>query len=75
MVKASELGKVTNMLSNDFNLIELKMPIGFAASIFPFGIIGAAIVLGFRLGWPAIIGISIPLLTFPLLAYVGKKNG
>jgi ABC-type multidrug transport system fused ATPase/permease subunit len=36
---------------------------------------GAAIVLGFRLGWPAIIGISVPLLIFPLQTYIGKKNG
>ncbi len=63
------------MLSNDFNLIELKAPIGFASVIFPFGMIGAAIVLGFRMGWPAIIGICVPILAFPLQTYIGKKNG
>ena len=43
--------------------------------MFPFGIIGAAIILAFRLGWPGAIGVAVPVLIFPLQVYIGKKNG
>ncbi len=63
------------MISNDFNLIELKIPIFFAALIFPFVFTGISAILITRLGWPGVIGIAVPLIIFPLQAYVAKKNG
>jgi len=63
------------MLSSDFNIIELKIPIFFASLVFPFAFAGIAIILIFRLGWPGVIGIVVPILVFPIQNYVGKKNG
>lgn len=74
-IKNSEISKVVNMLSNDFNIIEVKIPIFFASLTFPFAFIGIAIILLIRLGWPGIIGIMIPVLVFPIQNYIGKKNG
>ena len=63
------------MLSSDFNIIELKMPIFFAAMTFPFAFVGITIILLFRLGWPGVIGVIIPIIVFPLQNYISKKNG
>ncbi len=75
IVKSSSISKVTNMLSNDFNIIELKIPIFFAALVFPFAFIGISTILIVRLGWPGVIGIIVPILAFPIQAFVAKKNG
>jgi ATP-binding cassette subfamily C (CFTR/MRP) protein 4 len=74
-LKISEMSKVVNMLSSDFNIIELKMPIFFASLVFPFAFVGIAIILIIRLGWPGVIGIVVPIVVFPLQTYIGKKNG
>lgn len=57
------------MLSNDFNIIELKIPLFFASMVFPFAFIGISIILLIRLGWPGIIGIMVPVLIFPIQNY------
>lgn len=72
--KSQELGKITNILSNDFNLIELKGPILFQALIVPFLVIGVIVILVIRLGWPGIIGPLVALIMIPIQFYVGKIN-
>jgi hypothetical protein len=63
------------MLSSDFNLIELKIPIFFAALVFPIAFIGILAILIYRLSWPGIIGVIVPILVFPLQNYISKING
>lgn len=63
------------MLSSDFNIIELKIPIFFASLVFPFAFIGIAIILIIRLGWPGVLGILVPIAAFPVQNFIGKKNG
>lgn len=43
--------------------------------VFPLSFIGITIILYFRLGWPGMIGVAIPILLFPIQNYVAKKNG
>lgn len=73
--KNSETSKVVNMLSNDFNIIEVKNSLFFNALIIPFAFIGITIILILRLGWTGIIGIFVPLLFLPLQNFISKKNG
>ncbi len=63
------------MLSNDFNIIELKISTFFFALTFPFAFIGIATILIIRIGWPGVIGIMVPIIAFPIQNYIGKKNG
>lgn len=63
------------MLSNDFNIIEMKNSIFFNTLITPFAFIGITIILINRLGWPGIIGVLVPIIFLPLQNYIGKKNG
>jgi hypothetical protein len=71
----SELSKLVNMLSNDFNLIELQIASLFFAVIFPFALTAIAIILILRFGWPGIISIILPIVMFPLQKFISKKNG
>ena len=62
------------MLSEDFNLIELKIIMFFAGSSFPIIFLGISAILIYRLGVAGIIGAALPLVAFPIQTYVGKKN-
>ena len=73
--KSQELGKIINMISNDFNMIELKAPIFFSMLISPLVLIGVIIILVFRLGWPGVIPAIVTLVLVPLQLYIGKVNG
>ncbi len=63
------------MLSNDFNIMELKISTFFVALTFPFAFIGISTILIIRIGWPGVLGILVPLAVFPIQNYIGKKNG
>ena len=75
VVKSQELGKITNMISSDFNIIKNKAPFFFASLVSPLLSIGVIIILVLRLGWPGIIPIMITICLIPLQLYVGKING
>jgi len=53
----------------------VKLPLFLAATAFPFAFAGITIIMILRLGWPGIIGILVPIVMFPLQAYISKKNG
>ena len=74
VVKSQELGKITNMISNDFHIIEMKAPFFFAAIVSPLTFIGVIIILILRLGWPGIIPILVTICLVPLQLCVGKMN-
>jgi ABC-type multidrug transport system fused ATPase/permease subunit len=75
ILKASELGKITNLLSNDLTIIEIRLGNFFNAFAFPVYAIGFTILLFFRLGWPGIFGVLILTLAIPLSNFISKFNG
>ena len=70
-----EIGKVTNMLSNDFNLLEIKAPFFFGWITVPFAYLGIIAVLLDRLGPEGLIALGIPLVFFPIQLLVSRFNG
>ena len=73
--KSQELGKIINMISNDFNLIELKGAPSFAGMVVPFHLIGVLIILIFRFGWLGIVPPLFIIIMAPLQLCIGKING
>ena len=73
--KAQELGKIMNMISNDFNVMEIRTAVFFAALVSPIIFVGVIIILVLRLGWTGVIPILVTILLVPLQFYVGKVNG
>lgn len=73
--KSQELGKIINLLSNDFNTIETKSPTFVASLISPLAIAGIIAVLITRFGWPGILILVVVLLNLPFQTLVGKMNG
>ena len=72
--KSQELGKLINMLSNDFDIIELKASWLFPASATPIAVIGSTVLLILRLGWFGIICPVIIIAFMPLQLLVGRLN-
>ena len=75
MAKSQELGKIINMLSNDFNLFELKAPSFFAGMSTPIIVVGSIALLITRLGWVGIICPLVIILLIPLQLLIGRLNG
>lgn len=53
------------MISNDFNLIEIKAPFLFGLIVSPLGIIAVTVILVIRLESSGLIAIVIPLFFIP----------
>lgn len=71
--KTSELGKINNLLSSDFNAIETKLPFVLAGLMLPFGLIGGTVLIWIMVGWPAVFTFIIPLIIFPIVLKISKK--
>lgn len=69
------LGKIINLISNDFNAIQSKAPGLFISFTVPFGIVGTTAVLVGRFGWAGLIIPAVILLYIPFQVLVGKING
>ena len=63
------------MLSNDFNLIEIKAPFFFGLLTVPFAYGGLIGLLYWRLGVEGLIGLGIPLMSIPLQICISNMNG
>lgn len=74
-VDKSELGKVINLLSNDFNLIEIKTQFVFKLATFIFSFIGVLVILYLRIGWQGLICIAFPTVLIPFYILLIKFNG
>ena len=74
-VRSQEVGKIINLLSNDFNTIETKAPIFFASVTSPLALPAAIAILIVRFGWPGIIIGLVILVMVPLQGCIGKING
>jgi ATP-binding cassette subfamily C (CFTR/MRP) protein 4 len=73
--RSHEVGKIINMFSNDFNIIEFKTPWFFLSSVTPITVTGSIIILILRLGWPGILCPIIVLILLPLQLWISKTNG
>ena len=73
--KSQELGKIINLLSNDFNTFELKSPVFFASTVAPFALVGILAILITRFGWPGVLVLAVILICVPIQGCVGKING
>lgn len=63
------------MLANDFNNLEMKIPVLFAATIFPVIVVVLAIIMILMLSYVACLSILIAIVIFPLQILVGKWGG
>jgi len=75
VMKLSEIGKITNLLSNDLTVIEQRLQSFLNALLFPIVVIGSTTLLIVRLGWPGALGMTIFLLMLPVLNFISKGNG
>lgn len=74
-VKSQEIGKIINLLSNDFNAIEAKGPTFFNALITPLALVAIIGIFIGRFGWPGILILGVILVFLPFIILVGKMNG
>jgi ABC-type multidrug transport system fused ATPase/permease subunit len=75
VIKNSELGKITNLLSSDFVVIEQRLGLFLNSFNFPIVMIGCTILLIIRLGWPGVLGIVMVLLIIPISNAISRNNG
>ena len=75
VLSSSEIGKITNLLSNDLSAIEMRLMILFEAMAFVIMLVGFTTLLIIRLGWVALIGIAIMLLQLLISNKIAQKNG
>lgn len=73
--KSQELGKIMNLLSNDFNSIESKIPMIFSSLVAPFALIGAITIITFRFGWPGLLIAAVIISIVPLQIVISRYNG
>ena len=75
VLKSASLGKITNLISNDLTIIEMRLISLLQAIAFPVTIIGVTTLLYTRIGWIAFVGVTVLLLQIPLANRISKKNG
>lgn len=73
--KAQELGKIINLLSNDFNGLENKVSCFFGFLVFPIVIITIIVLLLVRFGWPGILPICVVIGFLPFQILIAKIIG
>lgn len=73
VIDSQEIGKITNMLSNDFNTIENKVNFLMLTISLPIKLIGIGAILFYRLGWIAILLFILIGLTILLQVFLGKQ--
>jgi hypothetical protein len=73
MIKSEQVGKIINLLSNDFNSIEQKLTFVIAGFMLPFGLIGGTIIICLRVGWSGVFTFIVPLVILPITMIVSRK--
>ena len=73
IVNCQEIGKITNMLSNDFNTIENKVNFLMLTVSLPIKLIGIGAILFYRLGWITVILFILIGLTILFQVFLGKQ--
>ena len=71
-VKAQEIGKIINFISNDFNTIEGKMVFVMISLSLPIKIIGISVMLYLRLSWFFFLILFMIILIIVLQVLLGK---
>ena len=75
VLKSASLGKITNLISNDLTIIEMRLISLLQAIAFPVTIVGVTTLLFTRIGWVAFVGVGVLLLQIPLSNRISKNNG
>ena len=73
-IEKEEIGKITNLISNDFNIIEYKAPFPYTLFLAPLAYIGSGVLLVLWLGPSGLLCLAVPVFLFPFLVMLGKKN-
>lgn len=76
MVRSSDTGMITNLLSSDLTAIENRMQTLLNSIAFPLLFIGVTVICLFRVGWPgimALITIAVQLIIGNLISRKNKK--
>lgn len=63
------------MLSNDFNLLEIKAPFFFGLLICPIAYVSFFAIMIYRLGVEGIICLCVPIIFIPFQIWLGRVNG
>lgn len=74
-VRATQIGKITNLLSNDLGALYAKLPILLDCFSFPLYGLGITLLLIYWFGWAGIIGLMIVSLSLPISNFISKQNG
>ena len=72
VVETQEIGKLTNMLSNDFNTIETKVSMVFLSISLPIRLIGVSYILFQRIGVITLFLFLVILFSILFQLYLGK---
>jgi ABC-type transport system involved in cytochrome bd biosynthesis fused ATPase/permease subunit len=74
-VRSQEIGKIINLLANDFNTLEAKGPVFLVTFVTPLTLAGIIAILVTRFGWPGILIFCVVVAMLPIQLFVGKING
>lgn len=74
-IKSEELGKITNMLSNDLGVIEHRLFTLIFCTSFPIILIGVTVILIVRIGWVGIIGVVMVVFVIFISRSISEQNG
>lgn len=74
-IKASQTGKITNLLSSDLENIEHHITFMATFLIFPVLLVGYTIIMFVRIGWVGFVGTAMILLLVPITRKVSQLNG
>lgn len=69
-MKTQNLGKITNLLSNDLSVLEYRLSTFLFSMVLPVMVVGISVILYLRIGWPGLVGIAVLLLVVPALTHV-----
>ena len=75
VLNSSEIiSKITNLIANDLVVLEARVPVIMHAFVFPYLVIAVTILLVVRIGWPALTGIAVIIITIFIMLCVSGKN-
>jgi ATP-binding cassette, subfamily C (CFTR/MRP), member 4 len=74
-LKSAQMGKVTNLISNDLGNFVLQISNMAVIPPIPLMLIGSAIVLVLRIGWAGLLGVLVIVMMIPLSNIISQWNG
>ena len=75
VIRSEDIGKITNLLASDFGVLEQRGFYILYTATYPLTFIGNVTVLILRIGWPALIGTIIMIITVIFVAQYSRNTG